>query len=199
MRKNPLQCKGKLMPQKKDNEQTSPVVKRLQTDVKGGQGSFFLAMVVSLIYVVRALLAKNFSFFFSLFVPELLLKSAAFTADYSPTFDAHYSVFFAEHLHGKVPNAAVWIALACIYGACLMLAILARNRHMLVIGELVIYGVDTLLVWTCHLLSFPEAFSLNALIDPIFHLFVLILLIRSAAATVKLKKSGFTEEQMNFY
>ena len=187
------------MPQKKDNEQTSPIVKRLQADVKGGQGTFFLAAIVSLIYVVRTLLAQNFGFFFSLFVPEVLLKSAAFTADYPPAFDAQYSAFVADHLHGAVPNAVVWIALAVIYGACLILAILARNRHMLVIGELVIYSVDTLLVWVCHLLSFPETFSLNALIDPIFHLFVLILLIRSAVATVKLKKSGFTEDQMNFY
>ena len=95
------------MPQKKDNEQTSPIVKRLQADVKGGQGTFFLAAIVSLIYVVRTLLAQNFGFFFSLFVPEVLLKSAAFTADYPPAFEAQYSAFFADHLHGAVPNAAI--------------------------------------------------------------------------------------------
>lgn len=187
------------MPQSKDNEQRTTQVKRLQADIKGGQGSFFLAVVVSLIYILKVLLSGNFNFFFSLFVPEVLLKSAAFTSDYPPTFGAQYSAVFSDGVRGTVPNAVVWIALAVIYGACLVLAILARKKHMLVIGELVIYSVDTLLVWLCHLLSVPEVFSLNALIDPIFHLFVLILLIRSTVATVKLKKSGFTEAQMDFY
>ena len=187
------------MPQQKDKEERSAEIKRLQTDIKGGQGSFFLAVVVSLIYLVKVLLSKNFNFFFSLFVPEALLKSAAFTADYSPTFGAEYSQWFSEHLQGLLPGVAVWGALVVIYAACLILAILARNRHMLVIGELVIYGVDTLLVWAFHLFSFPEVFSLNALIDPIFHLFVLVLLIRSVVATMKLKKRGFTEAEMDFY
>ncbi len=187
------------MPKLKDNERAAKEVKRLQADIKGGQGTFFLAVIISLIYIVRMLLAKNFNFFFSLFVPEVLLKSAAFTSDYPPTFGAQYSAGFGDRIPGMLPNVAVWIALAVIYGACLALAILARKRHMLVIGELVIYGLDTLLVWVFHLLSFPEVFSLNALIDPIFHLFVLLLLVRSVAATVKLKKRGFTEEQMDFY
>ena len=187
------------MPNLKDNEQKAKEVKRLQADIKGGQGTFFLAVIMSLVYLVRALLAGNFNFFFSLFVPEVLLKSAAYTSDYPPTFGAQYSQFFCDRMQDMIPNAVVWIALTVIYGACLTLAILARKRHMLVIGELVIYSVDTLLVWVCHLLSQPEAFSLNALIDPIFHLFVLLLLVRSAVATVKLKKRGFTEEQMDFY
>ena len=187
------------MPQSKDNEQRSAEVKLLQTDIKGGQGTFFLAVIISLIYTVRMLLVKNFNFFFSLFVPEVLLKGAAFTADYPPTFGAQYSMDFSDWVKGSLPNAAVWVALALIYGVSIMLSILARKRHMLVMGELAIYGVDTLLVWVCHLLSEPEVFSLNALIDPIFHLFVLILLVRSVAATVKLKKRGFTEEQLDFY
>lgn len=186
------------MPQRKDNERSSEV-KRLQADIKGGQGTFFLAVIVSLIYVVRLLIAKNFNFFFSLFVPELLLKSAAFTKDYPSTFGAQYSSDFSAFAQGMIPNAVVWAALALLFGVSIMLSIFARRKHMLVIGELVIYGVDTLLVWVFHLLSEPEVFSLNALIDPIFHLFVLILLIRSTVATVKLKKRGFTEAELDFY
>ena len=187
------------MTQPKDNAQPTPELKRLQSDVKGGQGTFFLAVTVSFIYMVKALLGKNFSFFFSLFLPELLLKSAAFTKDYAPTFGAEYSAFFHTHLLGKLPNAAVWAALVVLYGASVLLAILARNKHMLVIGELVIYGTDTLLLIVCRLFAFPEVLSLNAWIDPVFHLFVLALLVRSVVATVKLKKRGFSEAEMDFY
>ena len=186
------------MPRSKDNERTVEV-KRLQADVKGGQGTFFLAVIISAVYTGKVLLFGDFNFFFSLFLPEVLLKSARFTAAYPPTFGVPYGAFFEGHLLGSLPNAAVWVALAVIYGGCILLAILARKRHMLVIGELVIYATDTLLVCLCHLFSFPETASLNALIDPIFHVFVLILIVRSVIATVKLKKRGFSEADFDFY
>ena len=187
------------MPQKKDNTEPSPEIKHLQADVKGGQGSFFLAVIISIVYIVKALIGRNFNFFFSLFVPELLLKSARFTAEYPATFGAQYAPFFRENLLGKLPNLAVWIALAVIYGAALAFGIAARKKHMLVIGELVIYGTDTVLLLLSRLFAFPEMLSLNSWIDPVFHIFVLALLVRSVVATVKLKKRGFTEAQMDFY
>ena len=82
--------------------QNSNAEKKLQTNIKSAQGTFAMAQVMAVIYVVKALISKNFNFWFCNYITELIFKSARFTAEYEGSF----SQAFESSMRGSLPTAA---------------------------------------------------------------------------------------------
>lgn len=50
------------------------IIKKHETNIKSAQSGFALAGVLGLIYIIRYFITGNFNFYFSLSVPEMMLK-----------------------------------------------------------------------------------------------------------------------------
>lgn len=152
-----------------NNEQLE---KRFRTDIKSAQGVIAMATVLSLIYIVRFLFAKNFDFYFCTAVTEFFLKAAQFSPDFN----------------GSIPNA-VSIGLIVFYlAACFAVVFLTQKKPERLWLALSIYSFDTVFMLWVKLSGFFGAFQSSDFIDIIFHLFVLAFLVVGIVGNKKLEK-----------
>lgn len=159
-------------------------VKKHQTNIKSAVGAYGLALIMTLVYVVKALLGKNFFFYFSNYLPELLLKSAAFTAK----FDGAFSDPFVQKLQGGMPTVWFWVFFAVYAAVCVALLLIA-GKHPPFIWVLFAFQLcDTAALLVGRLQGIPNGMIETVWIDVIFHGLVLLFLLVGGISGVKLPK-----------
>lgn len=165
-------------------QQQSNREKKLLTNIKSAQGSFALAQIMTVIYVVKTLISKNFNFWFSNYITELAMKSASFTK----SFEGSFSEMFETNFKGTLPTAAA-IAIILVYTAVLLgIAFSAQKKPKLLYAELVLYGFDSLCLVAGRIFGFPSELAGEGLIDVIFHAFIILFIIVGIVSQKKLNK-----------
>ena len=185
-------------------------IKKHQTNIKSAVGAFGMTLIMTLVYLVKALLGHNFHFYFCNFVPEVLLKSASFTSAWSGNFSA----VFTQQWQGKL-SLGWFLGLFAVYAAvCVALVVLAGKHPPLIwvivekptIGDAhravecddiaranrLLYATAILGLLVCLLLGrwlgIPNTMEETMLIDLIFHVLVLLFLLVGGISAVVLPK-----------
>ena len=159
-------------------------IKKHQTNIKSAVGAYGLTLIMTLVYVIKALLGKNFNFYFCNFVPEVLLKSAAFTANY----DGAFSDLFLSSWRGTLPT--VWFCVFfAVYAAVCVALLLVAGKHPPFIWALFAFHLcDTVGLLAGRLQGIPNGMAETVWIDVIFHVLVLLFLLVGGVSGVKLPK-----------
>ena len=178
--------------QQQNSNPVDPAVRRRQTNVKAAQGTFFLSLIMSAVYIARIYLRQSFNFFFCWFLPETLMRSAAFTQQYDDAFSAPYSEWFKAHLVGKLPGTVLLVLSLAVLALALATALFVTKKPKFLWLELILYGIDSALLLCGRLFAVPSPMTENGWIDVIFHAIILLLLV---IGTVSHKKLGAAEAQ----
>lgn len=147
-------------------------LKRIQTDIKSAQGAMAMSLALTLIYIVRALIARNLDFYFSLYTVEFLIKASE----------------FAPGFKGSLPGAAAIAVMVAFIAAAAVFTVLAQKKPVFLYGCLAVYGFDTIFMLIGKLSGYFSPFEQTELIDVIVHGFILVFLIIGVIAQEKLKK-----------
>ncbi len=139
----------------------SDAIKKYQTNMKSAQGTVILSLILNLIYIIRAVISKNLSFWFSTYVTEYMLKSSGFFPGYEGSFPK---------------AAAIMIILIEVLLLLLPAAFSERNGKLLYIC-LGVYLFDTIFMAFGKALNVFGDFNEGSFIDIIFHFFVLLFII----------------------
>lgn len=139
----------------------SDAIKKYQTNMKSAQGTVILAVILNLIYIVKAIISKNLSFWFSTYVTQYLLKSSDFFGGYEGNFPKATSILII-----------LFEVLLLIFTA----AFSERNGKLLYIC-LGVYVFDTVFMAVGNILNIFGDFNEGSFIDIIFHIFVLLFII----------------------
>ena len=159
-------------------------IKKHQTNIESGVGAFWMTMIMTLVYLIKALLGKNFHFYFCNFVPEVLLKSAAFTTGY----EGDFSESFLASWRGALPVVWFCVLFALYAGACIAVALLAGKHPPLIWALFAIHVCDTVLLLLGRWQGIPLGMEETVWIDVIFHVLVLLFLFVGGLSGVKLPK-----------
>lgn len=147
-------------------------LKRIQTDIKSAQGAMAMSLALTLIYIVRALIARNLDFYFSLYTVEFLIKASE----------------FAPGFKGSLPGAAAIAVMVAFIAAAAVFTVLAQKKPVFLYGCLAVYGFDTIFMLIGKFSGYFSPFEQTELIDVIVHGFILVFLIIGVIAQEKLKK-----------
>ena len=147
-------------------------LKRIQTDIKSAQGAMAMSLALTLIYIVRALIARNLDFYFSLYTVEFLIKASE----------------FAPGFKGSLPGAAAIAVMVAFIAAAAVFTVLAQKKPVFLYGCLAVYGFDTIFMLIGKFSGYFSPFEQTELIDVIIHSFILVFLIIGVIAQEKLKK-----------
>ena len=159
-------------------------IKQHQTNIKSGVGAYGMALIMTLVYVIKALLGKNFHFYFSNFVPEVLLKSAAFTSGY----EADCSDAFLASWRGALPTVWFCVFFALYAAACVALLLIAGKHPPFIWVLFAFHLCDTVLLLVGRWQGIPQGPTETMWIDVIFHVLVLLFLLVGGISGVKLPK-----------
>ena len=159
-------------------------IKKHQTNIKSAVGAYGMALIMTLVYVIKALLGKNFHFYFSNFVPELLLKCAAFTVGY----DGAFSETFAQSWRGTLPTVWFIVCFTAYAAACVVLLLVAGKHPPFLWAVFAFQLLDTAALLAGRLQGIPDGMGETVWIDVIFHGLVLLFLLVGAVSGVKLPK-----------
>ena len=159
-------------------------VKKHQTNIKSAVGAYGLTLIMTLVFVVKAFLGKNFFFYFCNYLPELMLKRAAFTAEYEGAF----SDAFLASWRGTLP--AIWFGVFfAVYAAVCVALLLIAGKHPPFIWVLFAFQlVDTVCLLVGRLQGIPDGMTETVWIDVIFHVLVLLFLLVGGVSAVRLPK-----------
>ena len=173
----------------KNDKETTNLTERqiLENKYLSSCGNILLVLIFSLINVVLLVINSNTYFLFSAYVPY-------FIADLGMTLCGLYPAEYYTDLAGlellPKESFAVFIVIVAIilalYLVCWLLAKKQKSGWMIV--ALVLFIVDTLVMLLL------AGFSMDAILDYLFHGWVLISLISGLAAAAKLKKLPEEEE-----
>ena len=159
-------------------------IKQHQTNIKSATGAFGISLVMTLVYLGKALLGRNFHFWFSNFVPEVLLKSAAFTT----SFDGDFSAVFLEHWRGRLSLTWFCVLFAAYAIVCVVLLLLAGKHPPLLWAIFALQLCDTVCLVVGRLYGIPNAVEETMFIDVIFHVLVLLFLLVGGISAMVLPK-----------
>ena len=163
---------------------TTKQIKKHQTNIKSGVGAFGMTLIMTLVYLVKALLGHNFHFYFSNFLPEMLLKSASFTRGYAGEFSAA----FTEHWQGRLDLVWFLVLFAVYAGVCIALVVLAGKHPPLIWAIFALHVIDTALLIAGRLCGIPNGYEETMFIDIVFHVLVLLFLLVGGISGVVLPK-----------
>lgn len=152
-------------------------LKRIQTDIKSAQGSMAMALLLTLIYIVRAVISKNLNFYFSLYTAEFLIKFSD----------------FAPGCRGSLPKPAAAVLIAVFIVAALIFTVLSQKKPAFLYGCLALYGFDTVFMLLGKLTGFFSPFVQEDFIDIVVHAFILTFLIIGVIGYKKLKNPDVSE------
>ena len=170
---------------KSDKPSASDVAaKRRATNIKSAQGTYFLALLTTLIYPLRACLFWDFRFYFSLFVTEVLFKASHFTRDFDNSFSPEFLAKYAD----RIPTVLTWVLIAAIILLFLAVGLAAQKKPKLMLVSLMLYTLDTVALIVGRSLQLPDVHSPEGWIDVIFHAFVLFLLVVGVCAAYSREK-----------
>lgn len=148
-------------------------LKRIQTDIKSAQGAMAISLVLTLIYIIKAIFSKNLNFYFSFYTVEFLLKDSGFFPEFK----------------GALPKAAVVVGILAFMGLAITFTALSQKKPSFLYGCLVLYGFDTVFMLIGKLSGFFSPLVQEDFIDIIVHAFILTFLIIGVAALIKQKHS----------
>ena len=151
-------------------------LKRIQTDIKSAQGAMAMSLILTLIYIIKAIFSKNLNFYFSFYTVEFLLKD---------------SEFFPE-FKGALPKAAVVVGILAFMGIAIAFTALSQKKPGFLYGCLALYGFDTVFMLGGKLSGFFSPLAQEDFIDIIVHAFILTFLIIGVVALVKQKRTDVT-------
>ncbi|MDO4380125.1 MAG: hypothetical protein Q4D20_04540 [Clostridia bacterium] len=144
--------------------------KRYRTDIKSAQGVAAMALVLSLVYIVRWLITKEFDFYFCTSVTEFLLKAAS----------------FSENFRGSIPAAAAIAGAAVYIGLYILGVILGQKDPKKLWFTLILYLADTVFLLAIDFSGYFAPFAKENVIDIVFHAFLLVFLIVGVSSVKKL-------------
>ncbi|MGN1443074.1 MAG: hypothetical protein ACI4XE_04415 [Acutalibacteraceae bacterium] len=146
--------------------------KRYQTDIKSAQGAMAIALVLTLIYIIRAIFSGNLHFYFSLYTVEFFMK---------------FSDFYPE-LKGTFPKIAAAAVIIAFIGFAVIFTVLSQKKTVFLYGCLALYTFDTVFMLAGKLSGFFSPLAQDDFIDIIVHAFILTFLIIGVIGHTKLKK-----------
>ena len=152
-------------------------LKRIQTDIKSAQGAMAMSLILTLIYIIKAIFSKNLNFYFSFYTVEFLLKDSGFFPEFK----------------GALPKAAVVVGILAFMGLAIAFTALSPKKPGFLYGCLALYGFDTVFMLSGKLSGFFSPLAQEDFIDIIVHAFILTFLIIGVAALVKQKRSDLTD------
>jgi len=136
----------------------------LEKQLKNGRLNLFLVLIFTVLDMVLIITESTYSFPFSVYFPQVVVSIIKY-------FDLGST--------GTIIGIAV--IFICL-GAYFLFAVLADKHHGFLVGALVLFSVDTIMV-------FVFAFTVgDMIIDILFHLWVLYYLIMAIRAGIKLSK-----------
>ncbi|MGN1194962.1 MAG: hypothetical protein ACI4SB_05725 [Acutalibacteraceae bacterium] len=147
-------------------------LKRLQTDIKSATGAMGISLVLTAIYIVRALIAKNLNFYFCLYTVEFIIKSS----DFSPEFK------------GSLPCAATAAIIVVFIAVTAVFTVLAQKKPVFLYGCLAVYGFDSVFMLIGKFSGYLSPIASEDFIDIIVHAFILAFIIMGTVSYNKLKK-----------
>lgn len=150
------------------------LTKKYNTYVKSGIGAMIIALVMTLVYIIRVFLTGGAEFWFSTYITQYMLKSSSFFPQYG----------------GDFPKSAAITVIAVCFFAYLIFSILSQKKPVFLYPILVLYFADTVMNIVCLCLNVFGDYSQNSLIDVIFHLFVFAFISVAVYGSKKLKKLG---------
>lgn len=159
-------------------------IKKHQTNIKSAVGAYGMALIMTLIYVIKALLGKNFHFYFSNYVPEMLLKSASFTTNYAGDFSEAFLVTW----RGALPLVWFCVCFAAYAALCVAFLLIAGKHPPFIWALFALQLCDTVLLLIGRWQGLPQGMEETMWIDVIFHVLVLLLLLVGGISGVKLPK-----------
>ena len=146
--------------------------KKLRTNIKSAQGSFALAEILTVIYILIVCFSKNFLFYFSTFGTEFILKSSSFATNYP----------------GSLPLVLTIVLVALYNAVFIAVAAIANKKPELLWLGLAVYSIDTVWMIVGYATQYLEPFTAEKWIDVILHGFILLFLAVGTDSVVKLKK-----------
>ena len=145
------------------------IIKKHETNVKSAFTAFSLSGILGIIYVLRYFITDNFNFYFSLSLPEMMLKLG----------------------HGEtVAPVTAYGVTAFFFVVYLIVTVLCLKNAGLLKAALALYSFDffCLIFFIVLLLNqFPESFSTDIFIEVILHCFVILFLSVGVYSHRKLK------------
>lgn len=140
----------------KKNFTSEEIKKSHATNVKASGSLYLLAGVLCLVYIVRYFITQNFNFYFTLAVPDMLLKLGD------------------SGEMGKVLSVLLAAAFMLVY---FIIGIAVVKKPKLFPIMTVTYLLDTVCLFFCDFILWQRPQSTDFLIDIICHIWVLLFLV----------------------
>lgn len=154
-------------------------IRRLQTDIKSAQGGMAMAMLLTLIYMIRAFISGNLNFYFSFYTVEFFMK---------------YSDFFSE-FKGTFPFAASAAVIVVFMILAIIFTVLSQKKPAFLFVCLALYGFDTVFMLVGKLSGFFSPLAQEDFIDIIVHGFILTFLVIGVIGYKKYRALGDIQTQ----
>lgn len=155
------------------------LTKKYNTYIKSGIGAMIIALVTTLVYLIRLYFTGNTQFWFSTYITQFMLKSSNFLPQYD----------------GSISKPAASAVIIVCFFAFLILTILSQKKLELLYLVFTLYLADTVMNVVCLCLNVFGDYSQNSLIDVIFHLFILVFLAVAIYGAAQLKRLGLKNTQ----
>ena len=159
-------------------------IKQHQTNIKSAVGAYGMALIMTLVYTGKALLGQNFNFYFSNFVPEVLLKCTTFTKGYAGAFSAAFS----EVWRGSLPMVWFCVLFAAYAAVCVAFLLVASKHPPFIWAVFAFHLLDTAALLLGRWRGIPNGMEETMWIDVIFHGLVLLFLLVGGISAAKLPK-----------
>ncbi len=157
---------------------TSELRTKLEKDYRSGRNNIILLIILTLVNIALALFASGSYFLFSAQIPYFIFLVGLIAGGYS-AFSEVGAEFFPEII---IVTSGIAAFILLLYLLCFIFA--GKNRYGWIIGALVMYVFDTIFS-VC--ISLPD-FDASVIIDIALHAAILISLVKSIVAAVKLNK-----------
>lgn len=150
------------------------LTKKYNTYVKSGIGAMVIALVTTLIYILRVLLSPGKEMWFSTYITQFMLKSSGILPQYTEV----------------VAKPVAIVVIAVCFFALLIPTILSQKKSACLYPVFALYLADTIMNIICLSLNVFGDYSQSSLIDVIFHLFILVFILVAIYGSYQLKKNG---------
>ncbi len=131
------------------------IIKKHETNLKSAVTAFTLAGILGFIYIIRYFIKGDFDFYFSLSVPEIMLK--------------------LSHA-GEIGKGAAYAVVAVFVAAYIFLAVLNVKNQKWLRASLVFYGADFVCLLGYIFLLMKSSVDSAAYIEVVVHFFVILFL-----------------------
>lgn len=152
---------------------SNDTLKKLETNIKAARSMFALALIMDLIYIVRAIFAKNLTFWFSLYSTQFAIKISAFAPSY----------------RGEASEILCAAVIILTFAVCIVAVAMTGKKPKILIACLVLYLLDTAFMAFGFAVNFFGDFAADSVIDIVFHGFILLFLIVGIVSIYKKEKS----------